>query len=312
MASHSVSLWLFSVAIIHSVAFLPTATNAGPVQFVRPSTSVICASLQQPCLTFNEYVQQVDQYFGDNTTFLFLPGTHELDAQLKLVRRSNISFAPLVDKVDTHYIQLLLRPSVNITCFHCENVEIRGLVFVLSGQFDAQLQRFSIFTAELYFYNTSAFLINLTLVGNGTRLFAVCFYSDIKVNSLVVNNTKASTLYADRSTIVVFHGQNVFFNNNINSSISHGSLMQYRSNTTCYIHGNISFIENNKVLDNFGGSPLDSNHLTGAAISLRSASTIVISGKALFVRNRVITPSTGHISLVVVVQELYIQMVRLK
>lgn len=40
---------------------------------------------------------------------------------------------------------------------------------------------------------------------------------------------------------------------------------------------------------------MDSNHLTGAAISLRSASTIVISGKALFVRNQVITPSTGHI-----------------
>ena len=123
----------------------------------------------------------------------------------------------------------------------------------------------------------------------------MCFYSDIKVNSLVVNSTKASILYADRSTSIVFHGQNVFFNNNINSSISHGSLMQYRSNTTCYIRRNISFIENNKVLDNFGGSPLDSNHLTSAAISLRSASTLVISGKALFVRNRVITPSTGHI-----------------
>ena len=121
MASHSVSLWLLSVAIIHSVAFLPTAINAGSVQFVRPSTSVICASLQQPCLTFNEYVQQVDQYFGDNTTFLFLPGTHELDVRLKLVRRSNISFAPSVDKIDTHYVQLLLSPSVNITCFHCEN-----------------------------------------------------------------------------------------------------------------------------------------------------------------------------------------------
>ena len=79
------SFWpLALVAIIHCLDF-PTAVNA-EFAFVRPNSSVSCAnsSSQQPCLTLNEYAQQVEQYFVNDTTFLFLPGTHELDVQLYL------------------------------------------------------------------------------------------------------------------------------------------------------------------------------------------------------------------------------------
>ena len=86
------SFWQLSIVILSCIAF-PTANAM--LAFVRPNTSVPCAGSQQPCLTFNDYAQQVDWYFVDNTTFLFLPGTHELDVQLDLEGLSNIMFAPL-------------------------------------------------------------------------------------------------------------------------------------------------------------------------------------------------------------------------
>ena len=128
------SFCLLLITIIHSGNVLPTA-NAEKA-FVRPNTSVTCPSSSQPCLTFNEYAQEVNQYFVDNTTFLFLPGTHELDVQLDLENLSNISFVP---SALNDIIQILLSPSVNITWTNCDNVEVSGLIFILSGPYNARL-----------------------------------------------------------------------------------------------------------------------------------------------------------------------------
>ena len=160
------SFWLLLIAVrgVHSLVF-PTAVNA-ELAFVRPNSSVSCASPQQrPCLTFNEYTQQVDQYFVDNTTFLFLPGTHELDTPLDLEGLSNVSFAPLND-LDA---QILLSPSANITWTNCENIEISGFVFIMiSGQFSVLSNSYT----ELVFHNTSAVLASLTLTGQWYQ--AIC------------------------------------------------------------------------------------------------------------------------------------------
>ena len=142
------SFWLLLVAVVHSQVF-SAAVNA-ELAFVKPNSSVSCTSSQQrPCLTFNEYAQQVDQYFVDNTTFLFLPGTHELDAPLNLKDLSNVSFAPSVNDLDA---QILLSPSANITWTNREDIEISGFVFILSGQFSVLSNSYT----ELVFHNTSA------------------------------------------------------------------------------------------------------------------------------------------------------------
>ena len=184
------SFWLLLVAVVHSLVF-PAAVNA-ELAFVRPNSSVSCTSPQQrPCLTFNEYAEQVDQYFVDNTTFLFLPGTHELDAPLDLEGLSNVSFAPLND-LDA---QILLSPSANITWTNCEDIEISGFVFILSGELKS-LSKSDIFdhlvSTELIFQGTTVFLTNLTLIGNGTRWFALCNYSDIQIGYLEATGTKAT------------------------------------------------------------------------------------------------------------------------
>ena len=130
------SFWPLSlVAVIHCLCVFPTAVNA-ELAFVRPNSSVSCAnsSSQPPCLTFNEYAQQVEQYFVNDTTFLFLPGTHQLDIQLNLEGLSNIAFGS-IDDPGAQNAQILFSPSANITWTNCANIEISGLIFILSGQF---------------------------------------------------------------------------------------------------------------------------------------------------------------------------------
>ena len=53
------------------------------------------------------------------------------------------------------------------------NVKVSGLVFILSGQLSVLLESevFELFSAELIFQETTAFLAKLMLSGNGTRLF---------------------------------------------------------------------------------------------------------------------------------------------
>ena len=280
------SFWLLFVAIVHCLVF-PTAINA-ELAFVRPNTSVPCAGSQQPCLTFNEYAQ-VDQYFVDNTTFLFLPGTHQLDVELDLKSLSNIAFVPALglDEGINDAVQLLIDPSVNITWTNCENIVVSGLVFIISGQFSFGID----LSPELIFQNTTSFsLANLTLIGNGSRLFVLCWFSGIQIGNLAVIDSRAPTLCAIDSTII-FYGQNTFFNNTIKVTVKPSlvqtgrSLIQLNDRSTCYIYGNISFIQNNIYAVSNPDFP--SFLVTGgAAISVNYRSTLVISGIALFVQNR--------------------------
>ena len=112
MMAPQCSFWLLLIAIIHCVNVLPTA-NAEKA-FVRPNTSVPCPSSSQPCLTFNEYAQEVNQYFVDNTTFLFLPGTHELDVQL--------------DKETRYWTRLLLFVRLFLFVFNAINSELVPII----------------------------------------------------------------------------------------------------------------------------------------------------------------------------------------
>lgn len=184
---------------------------------MRPNSSVSCASpQQQPCLTFNEYAQQVDQYFVDDTIFLFLPGTHELDIPLYLKDSSNISLVPLNEEsgaVQLYYIS----PSADVTWKNCEKIEISGFTILLSRQFSFLVSgknrgAADLLSAEVVFHNTSAVLANLTLTGNGTRLFALIHESnDLMISNLMAEGIRAPILHASRSD-TKFYGQNTFSN----------------------------------------------------------------------------------------------------
>ena len=291
-----VSFWLLLIAIIHCGNVFPTA-NAEKA-FVRPNTTVMCPSSSQPCLTFNEYAQEVNQYFVDNTTFLFLPGTHELDIRLELENLSNISLIPS-DEVNTlnDTVQILLSQLVNITWTNCDNVEVSGLTFILSGQITILSNVTFLFSAELIFQKTTGFLTNLTLMGSGTRWFVMCIFSHVQIGNLVATGIQAPVLYASYSAIN-FYGQSVFYDNNI-TVMDTGYTMLYFIGSHCNFSGNTTLINNTGVIvSSFSDSE---NSIYGSVNGTFSSamnftggiSIITISGNASFVNNT--APTSGSL-----------------
>ena len=135
--------------------------------FVRPSENVTCPS--QPCLTLNDYAREPGQYFLDNSTFLFLPGIHHLDYQLRVENVSNVNFFVFNEEKD-NTVKVFLSPLVTIIWMNCNNIEISNLVFVPHSLIAVRTS----FSA-LLFYKTSGFLSKLTLFGNGVIIIAISF-----------------------------------------------------------------------------------------------------------------------------------------
>ena len=253
--------WLFSIITAQYFIFSTDAEKA----FVTPSKNVTCPS--QPCLTFSDYAREPNQYFKNNTTFMFLSGIHQLDIQLTLENVSDLTFL-VSDKVWDDTVQVFLNPLVNITWINCDSIEVSGLVFVLGGKSDGE------FFSALVFHKTTSFLSNLTLIGNRTLQSTAILLNDssqVKVNNMEAKgatSTNGAAIYAHNSTID-FLGQNIFVNNTATSDGGAIVLDHCISN----VYGNILFVNNTA-----NGS--------GGAVSLTGGSCS-ISGNISFVKNTV-------------------------
>ena len=232
------SFWLLSAIITHYYIFSINAKKS----FVRPPENVSCPS--QPCLALNDYAQEPNQYFLDDSIFLFLPGIHQLDIQLHLKNVSNVTFLSIdFDEQQDNTARVFFSPSVNITWTDCDNIKISGLVFILSGHSGET------FFSGLVFQRTTSYLSQLTLFGNGTLQSTAIFLSDssqVKITDVQVSGATSingSVLYALNSTID-FLGQNDFVNNTATDKGGAIVLCNCISNFS----GNISFINNTACL----------------------------------------------------------------
>ena len=126
--------------------------------YIRPFENITCPT--EPCLTFNDYATESDQFISDNTALILLPGDHLLDIQLQVENVSNISLSTLRDQLENS-VRVFLSPLVNISWLDCDNVEISGLTFVLSGHSDTG----SLFSA-LVFQSTASSLSQLIMLGH--------------------------------------------------------------------------------------------------------------------------------------------------
>ena len=87
---------LLSVILVRQCSTTNAATH---LYYVRPTDSdrsdVNCscsvAAGQLPCLTLSDYARETELYFEDNTTFMFLSGSHLLDVPLYLMSLSNVT-----------------------------------------------------------------------------------------------------------------------------------------------------------------------------------------------------------------------------
>ena len=73
---------LFQVLIVMSSLLLfAKMTSSTTVNYATPfasRTASPCSDMLRPCLTSNEYISDLDEYFINNTVFYFYPGIRRL------------------------------------------------------------------------------------------------------------------------------------------------------------------------------------------------------------------------------------------
>ena len=181
--------------------------------YVRPTEPNGTACPGHPCLTLNEYTNDTDHYIKSNTVFTFLPGKHQMERSLQIVRVQNITLRSVDNetgqtllvpqylcKVNDHCIELKT-PELGVgckPCFErsevCTNCSAIHLVNVSHSQIDGiQIAPCSPYSGLSVEHCTDIFISNAVLInkmyrnvtGHGLFTFES---SKIVVDSLQVNN----------------------------------------------------------------------------------------------------------------------------
>ena len=251
------TLSFLSHLVIHYTIITSTSATTA---YVHPSESTSCGS-SRPCHTLNDYASNNSELdIVDNTTLVFLRGTHYLDAPLSLMNLSSIQFIG-GDKPQQELdaVRVVLSPLVNITWTDCDSVEIRALTFVFNGHSEEDFSR-------IVFERTNAILSSTTFLGNNftSRALLLSDSSYLNVSNVHVSgalSSRGSALYGISST-VDFHGQNDFVNNV--ASYEGGAIALY--NSTSNVVGSILFLNNTATcggaLFTSGGSQTVSGNIT--------------------------------------------------
>ena len=230
--------------------------------FVKPENDINC-TYQPSCLTLNEYVTQKEQYFLDNTTFMFLPGFHQLDVQLNVENLSNISFIGTEEPL----VQVSLSEAVNITLINCDNIELSRLVFFVEGD------GMEIISA-LYFHRVIGVLSYLSFLGNGPNKFRAMLFNDSEIMIYNIHVNRASSdcgaALCCLSSTITLHGHNKFTNNHV---FWDGGAVEL-FNCTSMFFGSMSFLNNTAV--EFGGAV----SIYGDGYSFFSGNIFMVENKA--------------------------------
>ena len=248
-------------------------------------------SIGEPCYLFESFAEESEAEIFSNSVVLFLPGTHEMNINLRLENLTNVEFNVYLPSLET---LVLLGPLANITWIECENITINNLDFIFIGGDDPELFLSALFFRDcedvllsgIAFKGESNSTYSIALRGHTSTItvinsrFSDCSHSfgggvttylcDISIkNSLFENNTAQTS----GGAIFTYSGvltlsDNVFTNNS--AQISGGAV--YCKNCTVLVNDKNTFQYNYVIID-------------GGAISCDNA-VIVINGESHFVGNR--------------------------
>ena len=265
-----------------------------------------CSSQVHCPRTLNEYANEVDQYFLDNTTFTFMPGIHQLSVPLRLDGLSNVVLRAMDAENVTLQVTFSSSESTssstsnNIVWTNCHNITIRGLNFNITGlpyAFDDTSGESDISVLEFRQGSSSIFLSDLTLRGSGRwRAIWLQNVDQVTISSLSVSGAMSndgSAVHATQSS-VDFFGHNSFMDN---MATRRGGAISL-SSTTYNFFENLSFSGNRadyggamyieKCSLNISGTLnfCDNTALVGGAMLIAiSAPNFTLSGTVTFVNN---------------------------
>ena len=204
--------------------------------YIFPNSSILCrTTVQHPCLTLNDYANNVDTYFVNDSTFVFIPGNHKLSLGVTIRGVHNISIIGLSENNVTIEI---LNESVFFVCESCMNVIITNIIFEIGGPFKSILS---------FLATNIVKLSNITILGNShigcSSIITERSVVEISDSTFIgIKGYYGAALIALKSTIT-FTGNNSFTNNEAQSG---GALFLYNYSIVLF-SGTILFSKNSAV-----------------------------------------------------------------
>ena len=213
----SVSVSVFNLIII--IALLAQPQIATTVNYVTPTDGY--PGDKTHCYTLEDYVNQQDTHFTNNSVFYFLPGLHKLEASIRIINTHNLSFHGALGP-GNEKVKIAFNSAASILWENCSDIEITSLVITLVDNF----------TYSIVFERThSVEISNIIILGNGNT---GC--SSILSNTSMLNITNSqfigihgclgSALMINASSNITFIGSNSFKNN---TAMNGGAIYLYGS-----------------------------------------------------------------------------------
>ena len=291
MLSLATLLVLFHVLVVSSA-------STQDIHYITPysSSSQVCPS--QPCLTLEQYTQQVDRYFTTGATFVFLEGNHSLHIPLELTHISNLSLTGAENDSSIsikyrEYISFFNATNINIETLtfernakyesalifdHCDDIYISKSVF-LSGKPSG--------SSALFSHDSNITITDCLFEDNINNLDGGAIFANSQTNLIIIGNNftrngarTGGAIYASESSVILKgstinnFSQNFCSKGRSNFNFNNAGGAIYCTKCTLNITGR-NFFENNECF----------RFQTGGIISI-NIGWLAISGVALFHNNK--------------------------
>ena len=225
---------VFKVLIVmSSFLLLAKMTSSTTINYVKPFAHSLCSDVLRFCLTLNEYINDLDEYFINNTIFYFHPGIHKLDDRIILENLYNFSFQGWPHDDQVVNITVAMGSLAGISLKGSYNVKISSISFVLNDNFT--------FVVRLV-HSQSVLLSNISIYGNG---HSGCSSIISQESALGINNASfiqikgfVGAALMMLTSNITFRGSNMFA---YNRAISGGSIYSV-ANSTLILNGTNLFL----------------------------------------------------------------------
>ena len=126
LRSVSVSVLLIIIALLAQPQIATT------VNYVTPTDGY--PGDKTHCYTLEDYVNQQDTHFTNNSDFHFLPGLHKLEASIRIINTHNLSFHGALGP-GNKMVKIAFNSAASILWENCSDIEITSLVITLVDDF---------------------------------------------------------------------------------------------------------------------------------------------------------------------------------
>ena len=265
-----------ALVLIIYTASQPVGNLTPQVKYVQPlSGSNLCA-VGEPC-TLNQYANNPEQYFLSNTTFIFLPGDHQLSYNIILNGVQNVTFQGM--SVDEGSVTIRFGPLIGLNFSDSDGIEIKSLNFILSDYFEYGLMFLN--TSDIKLHDIMISTDDEDSMGHSALVSQASVIKITNSSFMGISGQFGATLLAIDSSEITFMGTNNFASN----SAKLGGAIHTISSTLRF-YDVASFIDNMAVSNNSAATtdsvPFDSG--MGGAVYANN-SLVIMEGCGNFITN---------------------------